>query len=312
MNKNIKMLATIVPLIVVPLINERKNIKKHPDVQKLGAVSNSVYTRVKDSSKNAASNAYETTKSTAQNIGEKVSHTLDERSYNKEMKSYKKSLDKEESLEKKFEKDKAAHKEKREQSNDNNNRSIVPKIFQSSQEKSSEEIEDGMSVSEEFIVSSEETPDINVDKLTEPDNQEPVYGEMYMFEDEEEENAEDEIAIHNTPQTNESSEKMTNIRELNEEKILQHTEVEDTQNEETLPLREQHKNTLDPRSAARDKHVAVKKKEKQELRNDNSLFNKHRRLNFEHANKRKRVIGDGNQYTKDQSIKDYEALMFNK
>lgn len=312
MNKNIKMLATIVPLIVVPLINERKNITKHPDVQKLGAVSNSVYTRVKDSSKHLASNAYETTKSTAQNIGDKVSHTLDERSYNKEVKNYQKSLNKEESLDKKFARDKAAHKAERENAKDDKNRSIVPKIFQSHHDKTADEMEDGMSVSEDFIVSNEVTPDINVDKLTEPDNQEPDYGEMYMFEDEEDE--QDELIIHNTnqKQTKESSEKMQNIKELNEEKVLNHLETEETNNEETPSLHEQHKNILDPRSAARDKHTADKKKAKQELRNDNSLFNKHRRLNFEHANKLERKVGDGSQYNKDQSIKDYESLMFNK
>lgn len=326
MNKNLKMLATIIPLIAVPLFNERKKITKHPDMQKLGAVSNSVYTRVKDSSKDAASSAYESTKNTAQTIGTKVSNTLEERSYNKELKSYQKSLDQEESLEKRFEKDKEAHKEKRRADNDDKGRSsFVPKIFKSHQEKSAEDMEDSMTVSDELMSSNEATPDINTDKLTEPDNQEPDYGEMYMFDDIEEETEDtfrdDKVQNELVPYTGnaiqniESSEKMTNIQEINEEKVLNDTEFTRNSNDlqdESLPLRQQHKNILDPRSAARDKHVAEKKKEKEELRNSNSLFNKHRRMNFEHANKRKRIIGDGNPYIKDVTIKNYEELMFNK
>lgn len=298
MNKNIKLLATILPLIVVPLINERKNISKHPDMQKLGAVSNSVYNRVKDSSKNIADKTYDS----AQHIGEKITHTLDERSYNKEQKSYQKSLNKEESLDKKFEKEKAVHRAQRLQDEDDKNHSIVPKIFQSHHEKTSEEIADGMTVSDEFIVSNEESPEINVDKKTEPDNEEPVYGEMYMFE-----NDENKLPIRKTTSIKESSEKMTNIENLNEEENVQHTEEE-----KKLSLHEQHKQTLDPRSTARNKYAAEKRQEKQELRNNNSLFNQHRRLNFEHANSRTRTVGDGSTYIKDQSIKDYEALMFNK
>lgn len=319
MNKNLKMLATIIPLIAVPLFNERKKIAKHPDMQKLGAVSNSVYTRVRDSSKDVASSAYETTKNTAQTIGTKVSDTLEERSYNKEVKNYQKSLEQEESLEKRFEKDKAAHKEKRKaDSSDKNRSSFVPKIFQSHSEKSADDIKDGMTVSDELMSQNSPTPDINTDKLTEPDNEEPVYGEKYMFEDsEEDDKVQNELVPYtgNAIQINESSEKMTNIQEINEEKVLNDTEFtrnSNDQQDENLPLRQQHKNILDPRSAAREKYAAEKKKEKENLRNSNSLFNKHRRMNFEHANKRKRVIGDGNPYIKDETIKNYEELMFNK
>ncbi|CAD2079473.1 hypothetical protein GCM10007275_11720 [Jeotgalicoccus coquinae] len=325
MNKNLKMLATIIPLIAVPLFNERKKITKHPDMQKLGAVSGSVYTRVKDSTAGAASTAYETTRNTAQNISSKVSHTLEERSYNKEAKSYQKSLNKEETLEKRFEKDKAAHKAKRNADNEEKGRSFVPKIFQSHSEKSAEDIQDGMTVSDEVMDSNEVIPDINTDKLTEPDNREPDYGEMYMFEDIEEEpedrleddKVQNELVPYkgNEIQINESSEKMTNIQEVNEEKVLKDTEFTRNSNEQpdgTLPLREQHKNILDPRSAARDKYIAEKKKEKEELRNSNSLFNQHRRMNLEHSNKLTRKVTDGSAYVKDQSIKNYEALMFNK
>ena len=325
MNKNLKMLATIIPLIAVPLFNERKKITKHPDMQKLGSVSGSVYTRVKDSTAGAASSAYETTKNTAQTIGTKVSSTLEERSYNKEVKNYQKSLGKEESLEKRFEKDKAAHREKRTADTSDQNRSFVPKIFQSHSEKSAEDIKDGMTVSDELMNSHEETPDINTDKLTEPDNREPDYGEMYMFEDIEEEpenTMEDDKVQHelvpytgNAIQINESSEKMTNIQEINEEKVLNDTEFTRDSNEqpdETLPLRQQHKNILDPRSAARDKYIAEKKKKKAELRSSNSLFNRHRRMNLEHSNKRQRTVTDGSAYVKDKSIKNYEELMFNK
>lgn len=319
MNKNLKMLATIIPLIAVPLFNERKKIAKHPDMQKLGAVSNSVYMRVRDSSKDVASSAYETTKNTAQTIGTKVSDTLEERSYNKEVKNYQKSLEQEESLEKRFEKDKAAHKEKRKaDSSDKNRSSFVPKIFQSHSEKSADDIKDGMTVSDELMSQNSPTPDINTDKLTEPDNEEPVYGEKYMFEDsEEDDKVQNELVPYtgNAIQINESSEKMTNIQEINEEKVLNDTEFtrnSNDQQDENLPLRQQHKNILDPRSAAREKYAAEKKKEKENLRNSNSLFNKHRRMNFEHANKRKRVIGVCNPYIKDETIKNYEELMFNK
>lgn len=318
MNKNIKMLATIIPLIAVPLINERKKITKHPDVQKLGQVSGSVYNRVMDSSKDAATSAYTTTKNTAQNIGSKVSSRLEDRSYNKEMKGYQKSQSKEESLEKRFENDKASHREDRlDSAADKKRSSFVPKIFKSQQEKSEDDIKDGMTVSDDVMVSTAVTPDINTDKLTEPDNQEPVYGEAYMFEDTE---VDDKVQNELVPYTgnqitiNESSEEMSNIQEMNEEKVLNDTEFTKGNNEqdESVPLRQKHKNILDPRSAARDKNIAESKKQKEELRQSNSLFNKHRRMNFEHANKRKRIIGDGNQYVKDQTIKDYEALMFNK
>ncbi|MGO1923320.1 MAG: hypothetical protein ACTH14_05755 [Jeotgalicoccus sp.] len=328
MNKKLKMLATIIPLIAVPLINERKKITQHPDVQKLGSVSNSVYTRVKDSSRDVASSAYESTKNTAQTIGTKMSNTLEERSYNKEVKSYQKSLNQEESLEKRFEKDKEAHRENRHTENNDKGRSFVPKIFKSHNEKPAEDIAAGMTVSDELIASNEPTPDINTDKLTEPDNQEPDYGEMYMFDDIEEDAEEAENSFQddkvqnelvpytgNAIQIIESSEKMTNIQEINEEKVLKDTEFTRDSNEqpdETLPLREQHKNILDPRSAARDKHVAEKKKEKEELRNSNSLFNRHRRMNLEHSNKKQRAVTDGSAYVKDKSIKAYEELMFNK
>ncbi len=328
MNKNLKMLATIIPLIAVPLINERKKITQHPDVQKLRSVSNSVYTRVKDSSRDAASSAYESTKNTAQTIGTKMSNTLEERSYNKEVKSYQKSLNQEDSLEKRFEKDKEAHKENRRTENDDNGRSFVPKIFKSHNEKSAEDIAAGMTVSDELMASNDPTPDINTDKLTEPDNQEPDYGEMYMFDDIEEDTEEAEDSFQddkvqnelvpytgNAIQIIESSEEMTNIQKINEEKVLKDTEFTRDSNEqpdETLPLHEQHKNILDPRSAARDKHVAEKKKEKEELRNSNSLFNRHRRMNLEHANKKQRAVTDGSAYVKDKSIKAYEELMFNK
>ena len=315
-NKNIKALATIIPLVVVPLINERKKIKEHPDMKKLGAVSNSVYTRVKDSSKETATNVYHTSKDTASNISEKVSDRLDSRSYNKEQKGYMKSQAKEESLEKKFEKEKANHREKRLSQKSNDQSSFVPKIFQSQQDKTDDEKIDGMTVSEDVTVDNSQSPEVNAEKLTHPDNQEPDYGESYMFEDIEDENQRNDIVPYkmNELQTIETSDDMTNIQELNEEKVLntEFTRKNNEDNENDIPLRQKHKNILDPRSAARDKYISEKKAEKEELKQDNSLFNKHRRMNFEHSNKRQRKITDGTPYVKDQSIKNYESLMFNK
>src|SRR5699024_2871131 len=109
--------------------------------------------------------------------------------------------------------------------------------------------------------------------------------------------------------------KMTNIQEINEEKVLNDTEFtrnSNDQQDENLPLRQQHKNIVDPRSAAREKYAAEKKKEKDNLRNSNSHFNKHRRINFEHATNSNPVISNDTPYIKDETIKTYEEIMFNK
>jgi hypothetical protein len=317
-NKNIKALATIIPLIVVPLINERKNISKHPDMKKLGQVSSSLYNRVKDSSKETATNVYQTSKDTAANIGSKVSHRLEEHNYNKQNKDYKKRQVKEESLEQKFDKDKENHREKRLAKARETSSSIIPKIFQSSHEKSDSDKMDGMTVSDDVTV--EETPlaEVAATQLTHPDNQEADYGEPYMFREVDEDDSKERHELvpyeKNELQSIERADKVSNIQELNEEKVYTDdvlNSLNEKENEEES-LHKKHKRLLDPRSHARDKHLAQKKQEKAELHLDNSLFNKHRRYNLEQINKRERKITKDEPYIKDQSLKNYEALMFNK
>src|SRR5699024_4444668 len=162
--------------------------------------------------------------------------------------------------------EKAAHREKRLDNDGTKKRSsFVPKIFKSHQEKSPEEIEDGMTVSDDYMSNSEITPDINTDKLTEPDNQEPDYGEMYMFEETEEEQEENNTQNELVPytgmpvQTNESSENMTNIQKMNEEKEIGRAHVtrkDSADSSKDLPLRQPHKNPIEQRRADRHKHNA--------------------------------------------------------
>src|SRR5699024_12470487 len=48
MNKNIKTLLNVLPIILIPLFTERKNIKEHPDIERLGRFSSNTYHNVKD------------------------------------------------------------------------------------------------------------------------------------------------------------------------------------------------------------------------------------------------------------------------
>src|SRR5699024_12593948 len=48
MNKNIKTLLNVLLIILIPLFTERKNIKEHPYIERLGRLSNNNYHNVKN------------------------------------------------------------------------------------------------------------------------------------------------------------------------------------------------------------------------------------------------------------------------
>lgn len=168
MNKNIKTLINVLPIILVPLLTERDRIKEHPEIEKLGRFSNTAYHNVKDKSegayqsvKDTGSTIYQTGKSAAGTVGSKISDKKHERAYHKDIKSYQRSIKKEDKLLAQFEKDKEKHRRKRMQQ-DLSKDTVVPKIMQSSQGMSHEDKIAGMSVSSELITQSS-----NIDPQTE-------------------------------------------------------------------------------------------------------------------------------------------------
>lgn len=157
MNKNIKTLLNVLPIILVPLLTERQHIKEHPEMKKLGRFSSTAYHNVKDkgegvyrSVKDTSSTIYHTGKSAADTVGSKISDKKQERAYQKDIKSYQRSIKKEDKLLAQFEKDKEKHRRKRLQENLGKD-TIVPKIMQSSPEMSNEDKIAGMTVDSGLI-----------------------------------------------------------------------------------------------------------------------------------------------------------------
>ncbi|MFC7286356.1 hypothetical protein ACFQL6_07835, partial [Phocicoccus pinnipedialis] len=78
MNKKLRMIASLAPLILVPLIRERSKIKDHPDMVKLNDNSRLLYGKAKGSldaatakAKNASIVVADKTKDSAEFISEK-------------------------------------------------------------------------------------------------------------------------------------------------------------------------------------------------------------------------------------------------
>lgn len=158
MNKNIKTLLNVLPIILIPLFTERKHIKEHPDIEKLGHFSSNTYRNVKDKSEEAyqsvkttSSNVYQTSKSAVGTVGSKINDKRQERSYKKDMQSYQRSIRKEDKLLEQFEKDKNKHREKRLES-EQTDKPKVPKIMQSNPGMSNEEKMAGMTVSDDLMM----------------------------------------------------------------------------------------------------------------------------------------------------------------
>lgn len=158
MNKNIKTLLNVLPIILIPLFTERKHIKEHPDIERLGRFSSNTYHNVKDKGEDAyqsvkatSSNVYQTSRSAVDTVGSKISDKRQERSYKKDMQSYQRSIKKEDKLTEQFEKDKEKHRRKRLES-EHMDKPKVPKIMQSNTGLSNEEKMAGMTVSDSLIM----------------------------------------------------------------------------------------------------------------------------------------------------------------
>lgn len=158
MNKNIKTLLNVLPIILIPLFTERKHIKEHPDIERLGHFSSNTYHNVKDKGEGAyqsvkatGSNVYQTGKSAVDTVGSKINDKRQARSYKKDMQSYQRTIRKEDKLLEQFEKDKEKHRSKRLE-NEASDKPKVPKIMQSNPAMSNEDKMAGMTVSEHLIM----------------------------------------------------------------------------------------------------------------------------------------------------------------
>lgn len=165
MNDKVKTLINVLPIFLIPLFTERNRIKEHPDMEKLGSVSKSAYTTVKDKGVDTAStikdkstSAYTTGREAAGTVGSKISETRHDRAYKKDIKSYQKSLEKEDKLHSKFEKEKEKHRKER--LNKQHKKTSVPKIMQSQEPSiSNEEKMAGMTVSDDVRLETGDEPD---------------------------------------------------------------------------------------------------------------------------------------------------------
>lgn len=158
MNKNIKTLLNVLPIILIPLFTERKHIKEHPDIERLERFSSNTYHNVKDKGEGAyqsvkatGSNVYQTSKAAVDTVGSKISDKREARSYKKDMQSYQRSIRKEDKLLEQFEKDKEKHRAKRLE-NETSDKPKVPKIMQSNPAMSNEEKMAGMTVNDHLII----------------------------------------------------------------------------------------------------------------------------------------------------------------
>lgn len=308
MNEKVKKAVTLLPVILVPLLNERKRIKQHPDVQKLEEKSSHAYHAAKDKSANAldtVKNAGTTTYTTGKTVLSKVSGAIDEkrseRLYTKEIKQYEDSLKEAEALEVRFQKDKEKHRKSRLKEFQ---KSEVPKIMQSQDEPN-----DGLSYD-----SGEEdpvTPEIKTDMKSNPDN----YGVALSYEDNQpssrliaDEDDGDDVystedgrtsdrsssreddAPREVPSNNEEQERLDhmnqNINHYIEKKVKGHEE----ENYENGPLFTKHKNILDPKHATSNASSSAD--------DQNSLFNRHRTMQEERVSEIGRRTGEPSSMTK--------------
>ncbi|OFL48859.1 hypothetical protein HMPREF2767_06950 [Nosocomiicoccus sp. HMSC067E10] len=113
MKEKLRMAATILPVLLVPLLKNRNEIKDHPDVQKLAKNSNILYSKAKDKTQTVTEAGVKGFNETRDFVSEKYHASKDKREYNKQMKAHDKSLSKLNKLEAQFEADKEKHRKKR-------------------------------------------------------------------------------------------------------------------------------------------------------------------------------------------------------
>src|SRR5699024_10077354 len=162
MNDKVRMAVTLLPVILVPLFNERNRIKEHPDMQKIGSASADVYHTAKDRGttaalavKSAGSTTYNTGKSAVSTLGGAISDRRREAAYKKEMKSYQKSVKEEKSLLRQFQKKKKKHSKKN---------------IQSHKHPENDEKSDLMTVGSEHVEAFTPDPEVFAEKKSLPDN----------------------------------------------------------------------------------------------------------------------------------------------
>lgn len=113
MKDKIRMAATVLPVLLVPLIRNRKEIKEHPDVKKLAKNSNILYDKVKDKAQVVTEVGATGYNETRDFISSKYQNSKQKHAYNKQIKDYNKLQKELEKLEADFEKDKDAHRNAR-------------------------------------------------------------------------------------------------------------------------------------------------------------------------------------------------------
>ncbi|AKG73162.1 hypothetical protein [Salinicoccus halodurans] len=278
MNDKVRMAVTLLPVLLVPLFNERNRIKEHPDMQKLGSASATAYSTAKDKGthaahavRNAGATTYNTSKSAVSTIGNAISDRRHETAYKKEMKSYQKSLKEEDSLLRQFEKEKTKHRKKR---LSEKSEVKVPKIMQPHSQPDNDEKSDRMTVESEHVEATSTEPEVYAEKKSFPDN----YGIAAVYyedqsdtrasldsTDEDRLDLDDEENFSDNNNTDKGMDNMTmSINPYIEEKVKGHPE----ENFESGDLFKKHKQKLDPRGTSY--------KQTRKIEREDSLFNRHR------------------------------------
>ncbi len=333
MNKNVKTLLNVLPIILVPLFTERDRIKEHPDMQKLGSFSSTAYHNVKDKGEDAyqtvrdtSSTIYHTGKSAANTVGSKISDKRQERAYTKDIKSYQRSIKKEDKLLAQFEKDKEKHRRKR-MKEGLSKETVVPKIMQSDPGMSNEEKIEGMTVSPELI---SEKPaagqEIQAASATNPENQDiakhyegaPSVSRVSLTEEDEK-----RLDIDNRDTSHEKNDRMddeakgqsihkentmtTDVQQLYFDKVRDHEKNIDDYNPGELFKR--HHEKLDP-TVSYDKTGNGKKTGS--VISEDSLFGQHRAAAAEHYETRGRKTGIRNSRGKNKKQEKLEKKLRKK
>ncbi|MFC3420335.1 hypothetical protein ACFOLA_12660 [Salinicoccus hispanicus] len=310
MNDKVKKAVTLLPVVLVPLFNERNRIKKHPDVQKISATSNTIYHSAKDKSasaaqsvKSASTSTYQTGRTAISKVGDAVEDRRVQHTYKKEQKQYQKSLQQEESLLKQFEKEKEKHRKQRlkEQS-----AIPVPKILQSGSDQThdNDDKSHAMTVDDAYRATEVEMPETKAEMKSNPDN----YGIATEYSDDQANNRasltdDDEERLDINAETaddakdNNGQERFDhmdqNINYWIDKKVKGH-ESDGFENGELFT---KHKNKLDP------KHAVTAKKETEW---ENSLFNRHRGLQETRVSASGRKTGEPGAVTKSRRQKKLE------
>lgn len=311
MNDKVKKAVTLLPVVLVPLFNERNRIKKHPDVQKISKTSNTLYHSAKDKStsaaqtvKSAGTSTYQTGRSAISKVGDAVADRRTEHTYKKEQKQYQKSLQQEESLLKQFEKDKEKHRKQRlkEQAQ---SAIPVPRIMQSGSETSdNEDRSHAMTIDDAYRASEFVAPETKAEMKSNPDNQgiaTEYTGEQAnnraSLTEADEKRLDISDGTPDKPKDNDEQEKFDhmeqNINYWIDKKVKGHEQDEYKNGE----LFTKHKNRLDPKHA-----VTVRKETEQE----DSLFNRHRSLHETRVSASGRKTGEPSTMTKSKRQKKLE------